>query len=772
MHMNTQKKKTRPSSEDLMVKQLEDQLYALQKPTLQLKTKEKLKQHLFNRLSQNPGEVLPFSLAHLASQLRVIGRKVLIPQWVFDAMRVRIKEYIQEHARIPWYRRIWNGFTGFGLQKIASGFLLGVFVVTIFFSFQLFSPNLTYAAPLVYVEEIEGDVKILREQRVLEATETMELKEGDVVLTKEASSATLHFFDDTVSRLDENTSLTLQRISAKPTLPNTGVVEVFLQEGRLWTEALPWFEESRFTVETPTVSANVDKKALFDMKVTTDTTEIAVAESMVEIVSKTEPYTIPKTLVAGYKLSTNTEAPSSFAVEKWEKKPEKNTQDQWLNKNIKRATEVPVSQEEKPVIKPLESPLTAGENDNPVVRELHQEFNKAIEIFREAEQLLKDNQVDASMKRFEDFNVAFAGVVVQLRSFEDQDALRAATIRKLFNDNLTLYLKKFRGFYPDNNMYEAKKILQGAQLMLASNETERIHQQFMQATTILLEVEDLFSKDKRSVAGVLLKRYRVIMDEILATNTFDFQQDKNAIEFIQNLVEHIKHLTALEQQLLDNTEYASIRIQLQKSRQDLLRKFIINAELIPRGIPDHLLYEVKDLYDTYANEQTNERDLLDPAVKKIAEKDYEVAFIKPLEISSTQDKSDSNVDQSHESPLQDDTVIDREIDNTAEENSNSTTPVVETPTEEDGLTPQEEVLNPQEEPTQNNVNPPLTPDSAKPDEITTPAPVNDSGQSNDSSVRPSSPETPENPHSDAAQEENPPVGGKDDGSAIMNRSGA
>jgi hypothetical protein len=63
-----------------------------------------------------------------------------------------------------------------------------------------------------------------------------------------------------------------------------------------------------------------------------------------------------------------------------------------------------------------------------------------------------------------------------------------------------------------------------------------------------------------------------------------------------------------------------------------LRKFVIALEQMPESVPEHVLYDINDLYATYVDEESGENDIIEPAYDNLTDEQSDgVLFIDPGE---------------------------------------------------------------------------------------------------------------------------------------------
>ncbi len=155
------------------------------------------------------------------------------------------------------------------------------------------------------------------------ATPGMELKEGDVIKTGDGAEATVVFFESSVFRLNANTEIVVKRIAKKP-----GVVQLKQVIGETWTRLLRVSGVVEYEIETPNTVATV-RGTGFGISVTSEGTEVEVAEGEVRVAAMVDNKIVAEELVsAGEEAEITEEAPAKIEVSALE-------QDQWVEENLK-----------------------------------------------------------------------------------------------------------------------------------------------------------------------------------------------------------------------------------------------------------------------------------------------------------------------------------------------------------------------------------------------------------------------------------------------------
>lgn len=597
---------------DIELSRLEAGLMSFSKMSvLDRENKNDMKRHLLKSIKEKPAkEILPFGIERLVNAIRKVARGVEIPGWASVMMKERILEYAESTTSFRALR--FNGNFVFA-RKFATSMLLVVFAFTAVVIFPFKAP-VTYAKS-TFLSDISGEVYIKRKIELIEATPDMELEEGDILFTRGDSAATIQFFDDSLSRLSENTSVQVNRLYQEPINPVVTNVELFLEEGRLWAKVVNLMDESSFVVDTEDVRADVEKKAAFDIYVQDNLTEVAVYENVVSLVPVKNTMDPTKTVVAGYKAELIGDDLENITVEKLSASEMLKRKDVWVAANLTSDEEY-----DDMLIEDMEKIIEAegGENvadggvlSDPEAEEMRQKFLEAYQILLRAEAQLVRGARSEGIDGLSRFKWMTINVIEFLPELEARDPFMAEALRAVMKEKISLQLRDFASFMPGNSLYRAKETLQEIELALAESDVKRIEIQLAQAESILLEIEGLVADHEPLLASALLKRYQNrtngISLELTAENISEVQDRFESI--IEGQAKHIKALIAIENSII-YLDHNDLKEKVKEVREDTLRKFVIALEQMPESVPEHVLYDVRDLYATYVDEESNESDIL------------------------------------------------------------------------------------------------------------------------------------------------------------------
>ena len=604
---------------------LEQELQKLRSVKMPESHKKEIRDHLMRRIeTRDQTEYLPLSLRNLAGSVQRKSQEVKIPAWASATIKERLLDYVDGSVS-------WGEDQGWGtLRAGVATMLLFIFVASAVMIVPFKTP--TAFAKTTYIDNVSGDVKVMRASSLLEVKGMMPLEEGDKVVTEADATATIHFFDDSVSRLAEKTSVQVKRLYTEPLRPVVTHVEMELEEGRVWTRVVNIADDSNFMIDTPSIRTGVQKKAAFDLQANTEGTKVSVYDNVVKVTSK-QNEKASKAVIAGYEAAFSGDDVQQGILEKIE-----DTDEVWVAANltsdetykaelIEGAEEIIEMQEDTDTLL-LSSTLSVPDEE---VEKARKQVDEAYKTLVNAEAQLVRGARKEGIEGLQDYKMQVAIILASLPELEEKDPLYAQVLRDLLQEKVDVQLKDFASFRPGDRLYRAKEVLQETELALASSDVRKVELQLAQAEDALLEMQELLEDGEPGLAATLLKRYQNRTDNFsleLSEQNEDELSEK-FISLIQKQADNMKVLTSIEQSIEYRDQYA-FRDDVRQVRDDTLRKFLIALEQNPDQVSEDVLLEVKDLYDSYVlEEDSSAEDLIDPAVGKLLADEGQVSFISP-----------------------------------------------------------------------------------------------------------------------------------------------
>ncbi len=619
---------------------LEADLKHIAKPLLTAQAKAALRQQLLANIRQYGSEqseaLIPSSWRRLVEKIMVVGQQVPTVE-MKRALKLSLFELIE--ARDNVVLPSWS-LTGKHRFKMA---LSGVLLVTFVSSALLVSPfqvPVTYARS-TYLSEVEGDVFVVRDSEFIKAEPFFALQEGDAVVTHDESFASIHFFDDSLGRLSENTNLEIEKLYTEPFNPVVTQIGLFLEEGRIWAKVVNLIDaESRFTVDTPKVQANVAKKAAFDLATHEGSTTVRVFDNVVDVTSLRSADPHPKTIVAGYQAEISRNTNVQIAVLP-EADVAASSQD-WTvaNLTLDEAYSHSLVQEKEDMIEAGDAAEMDSMTPNSIQGEaslmndeIEQEkiaFTEAYSELKKGETLLIRGVHQDGVVALGNFYTGTIKIINRLPAFKQKDPFNADLLRSFMQEKVSLQLKDLASFLPGERLYAAKEILQQVEVLLAESEVERAQVRLAQAEGKLFEIQELIKDGKMSLATTMVRSYNKQMEQfILRINkeNFDELQDK-LTALVTQQVQQIKVLTAIEQSLKGEGQ-SVLRQEVRKVIQITLRKLIIALKQFSGTVPKQLVYQLKDIFDSYVLQDATNQDVFLEALDKLLNDEQQLLFIQP-----------------------------------------------------------------------------------------------------------------------------------------------
>lgn len=570
----------------------------------------------------NEADLLPSSLQKLGSQVSGIGQQLKLPFNDSASLKERLIGLIE------------GGFVTrpshvFGFKAIFSGALLVVFVISTVMVFPIQIP-VSYAHG-TYLSELYGDVYVLRDSGMLKGKAFLDLQEGDVILTKEKSFASIHFFDDSLGRLSENTNLQIRRLYTEPLNPLVTQVDLFLKQGHMWARVVNLIgENSTFAVGTDQAQATVAKKAAFDIADVNNSTTLSVFDNVVDVSSADKVNGQSKTVVAGYQAQIMVGNPNVALQALSQANLASADFSPWVAANLSRDTvyDQKLAQDKETLLKgeddgtslngPTSDLNNVGVLTDPDIETAKQNFMQAYLQLKKGETMLVRGLHKEGIEGLGFFRAAVKNIVAKMPEFRIKDQFNADLLQSIVEEKIALQLKDLAAFLPGDRLYIAKDSLQQLQILISQGEVAQTEVKLSQAEGKLLEMQGLIKSNKLDLALTVLHNYQIQMDQFVVTITPDnFAEFKDKLSaLVDQQVQQIKVLTSIEQSF-NTPESAALRGEVKTVRYQTLLKLINALDKLDGLIPMDLLLELKDVVDTYMNAGTKDDGVVRAAFNRL-----------------------------------------------------------------------------------------------------------------------------------------------------------
>lgn len=520
-------------------------------------------------------------------------------------------------------------------RVVLSSLVLFFFVITTFLLIPFQIP-VTRAAHLTYIEETAGKVFVVRDGLTFAASVDFSLQEGDVVFTRDDGFATIRFFDDSASRLGQNTRLEVKRLFSlhEPGDPSPDIstqIEVLLDNGKMWTRVLHLIgDQSRFVVDTQHASITATKKAAFDIHTQPQYSRVAVFDNVVDLAPRTDgkdrqQNTSTKSLTAGFQIevSPRTSKTTLIAGQTDVQSDEKNdsTATSWIETNLAKdklhVEKISLEREEKLAstlqsvsITPAEALSSSEQKKMDEMDEFDRQqssFLRNYGVFIRGQALLVQKRLEEGMKLLLQFEGEVRTFMVNYPGLLAQDRQRALALHFLVEQKISEQKKELCNALPGDPLYPAKEILEESELFLYENKIDNTLVRLNQVEGKLLEMQDLVEQGNMDLAKRLFVRYETQMKHIafeLDDENYKKAPQKMMIIFDKQ-IQHMKILTVIEQSFEGSTREAMAKI-----RHDLLLKLRTLVRSPNHLLPSYLVVKLKALLATYLDQHIEDQEFV------------------------------------------------------------------------------------------------------------------------------------------------------------------
>lgn len=445
-------------------------------------------------------------------------------------------------------RQLWN----FHLpKKVFASITVFLFVIALFFNFTV-TPDRVEASFLTVIDEVSGQVTIIRDSREIVATAGFLLKADDIIRTGISSKAVIRFLDQSVSRLDENTEIKISKLFINPRDKTETIVELVLDHGQVWARVINLIDNfSHFQVKAANTVATAKKKAAFNVSISSKKrAQVAAIQNQVELVVATDKKVVETTLVKGFSAevkSTNGTAPiilsrpNDAADETWVK--ENLAQDKAYIETIKQeATDSLRDQANVSPNKTLSSVFTFNDFER------HKQLLiSAREKFAAAATSVAKGDNASAQPLIEEFQILVTRILEWIKQHEASDPAQALELKTQMTEMLNGYQKQFSVILPNDLLYYVKDVVGKTQLIFASDPLQKTQQQLTQASEKLLEAHDLVEQGDTEGATEQVAAYEKAVSGVSAevTQLAPDAKEKAVSALIDSKVQDLKTLQAL-----------------------------------------------------------------------------------------------------------------------------------------------------------------------------------------------------------------------------------
>lgn len=476
--------------------------------------KDKIRGHMFERIDALTGvaqQELPLVMAQIAdggepdgdeAEAYLIDRLIT---WMKDTSQtVKMdpikKAVIREHLydlpdrvmSFPFFKRL-----------TAAVSVAGILSITVF-AFALKVP-VTFAKELTIVHDVEGSVMILRNGRELPLSKGLELHEGDKIVTGENGKAVITYFDKSITRFFENTSVSFDALRSEDFGFNH-TVSLNLTQGRVWSNVMDYVLNSDFTVKADDLIATASKRATFSLSSENHEASLQVFHNLVSVETPSNSET--KTVVKGFQMVAKPETTRQIVEPIQLKESDK----KWVAANLMNDQQV-IGEVEKGNTGVAAGPLGKFQENASLFLAFNDderfrlELNIAEKSFYET--LKNPSATSDQVKGAFD---GLQGIVTKVESLKSDDSKKLASAVLQSARNELLNAK------PDSQIYDLKIALEDKDFSDAPEDT-KLTLALDQASQFLAEAQDLQDKGLSEPAKKAAHKYQERMRDISALIT-------------------------------------------------------------------------------------------------------------------------------------------------------------------------------------------------------------------------------------------------------------
>jgi hypothetical protein len=486
---------------------IEKLLKKVEKPSLSARKKQLLKENLMQQIETGQEAPMSRALARVAELVKGAASQVKLPL----SEKVMMKENLFESMNKSRLNVFVSHFMVFG-KRFTSGVAVASLLMGIV-SFVTVDVNVALAESFTVIEEVSGDVSVLRDGEEVRVYEDMAILEGDQVTTGEDGFVSITFVDESVLRLSEDTGISVSRLFYDLRDRASSYIEIEVQKGSVWSRVLNLFgEDSVFVVKAGEFFTKA-KKAAFSIKVDELETSVEVYHHVVDVETSSQG----KTQVANGErvVSGQNAKPQIVSFEE-------EVEDEWVKQNLEDDKVYVAKVEEKKKearqdvvddsLKPFRS-IKTGVQKFLTFDDISQQklvFEEVQRGFVEAEVKLEGGKLSDDEAR-----VVFEGFVAEVEALKlmisnvraNGDDEYADELKAYLNSELSQYKKDLASVLPESPLYVAKEVVLAAEVAAAEDEKESTQIKVDQTEVTLGEASDLAEAGREDLAQEALDDY-------------------------------------------------------------------------------------------------------------------------------------------------------------------------------------------------------------------------------------------------------------------------
>jgi len=485
--------------------------------------------------------------------------------------KARIKEMVMEYVENV---RI----TGRVFFVRKSFWAAATLLAVLFFNFYPKMPFFPHAdaEKLTYVEVEQGEVEIVRGDKVFEVFDYMVLNEGDSVRVADGSLAQIYFLDDSRVAMAPGSEVSLHKLYMDEENEAVTKVEILVEEGNVWAQVINLTgDEDYFSVLTREGEFRVDRAA--DLNVEVEDEEVSV-----QVVKNLASFVVPSAY--GDREGILGEGMQIYIFEDELVIEEGDCDDVWCEYNLVEGEKhldsvinyyITQSSDRADLLtkSPLQSLKKFQETMGQAVGiEPELEISDASDALVEAEQLITDGETEEAEVKIEEYLSIMEEIVSEEEPAEEEvqaqidEATKALSVKIAENEDLSVI----------------QEALDEAEETTKQDEGEKTVTRVNNASNKLSTVNSLIDTGSYVDALEQLEVYREEVYEVVVDITEVPQEDRATVvgEFLDNKIEDLHLLKIITTKLSDLGEFVDPEFaeELSETKQQTL--FEINALVV------------------------------------------------------------------------------------------------------------------------------------------------------------------------------------------------
>lgn len=308
------------------IKKLENRLKDTMKVPVSSQVSGDIKKRLFLSIqnAKKTGVVEPSYISSLINRVREIFTTVKMSPTRCAFVKERVLEFVSSYSRPRFF---FSRFF-FAYKAVWASFIIFMILLNLFVFVDYGIP--VAEAKYTLLKEVSGSVYVHRGDTVLNGRSDFILEEGDVIQTGgEGSKAVIRFFDDSISRLRENTEVTLSRLFIDDAKNLVDVV-VGVYDGEVWAKVCSFSKRrSEFTIVSKDVLAQASDNATFNVSANSERKEfkVDVLENKINVHVVSDDSVLTESVLEGSSAKVTAET-STIQI------GDVDVKDEWISSNL------------------------------------------------------------------------------------------------------------------------------------------------------------------------------------------------------------------------------------------------------------------------------------------------------------------------------------------------------------------------------------------------------------------------------------------------------